>query len=530
MSDRRQMRVPSAPPATCPGCFAWGGQRFRGACRACYEFGRHHDQGECAGAACHRVLPLKKGYCRLCWAQASLEARGQVTVLAPYLAAVCHHQLFFADMRRAMMRRGDPPRRSYPRPRPPRPDCPTPAGVQPRLADPPPRELRGFDRRRRADLANPTLVRARQLARTIGEARGWTRWVAGDVDRALVIVLSGHNGSDGDTIRFSELFPVLRRYGLSVERTIEVLDHLGLFDDDRVPAFESWLQRKLADLAPGIRRDVEAWLRTLRDGGPRTRPRSLATVWAYLNEIRPVLVDWSARYDHLREVTHHDLLAAAERLHGSKRHHTLSVLRSLFRHCKKTGAIFRDPAARVRVGRQDYGVILPLLPEQISEATDAAATPAARLALALAAVHAARPKAIRDLQLGDVDLGNRRLVIAGRVHPLDDLTRHVLLAWLAYRRRRWPNTANPHLLLSQQSAMETGPVSRPWMTEAFRGLGATLERLRVDRQLDEALAHGPDPLHLAAVFGLDDKTAIRYAHAARQLLTSAAEHQPATEP
>jgi integrase len=467
------------------------------------------------------VLPLKKGYCRLCWAQASLAAQGQVTVLAPYLAAVCYHQLFFADMRRAMMRRGDPPRRTYPRPRPPRPDRPTPAGVQLRLVAPPPRDLRGFDRRRHADLANPTLVWAQQAARTIGEARGWTCWVAGDVDRALVIVLSDHTADD--TIRFSELFPVLRRYGLSVERTIEVLDHLGLFDDDRVPAFESWLQRKLADLPPGIRRDVEDWLRTLRDSGPRSRPRSLATVWAYLNEIRPVLVDWSARYNHLREITRDEVVAVAESLHGSKRHHTLSVLRSLFRHCKKTGAVFRDPAARVRVGRQPYGLILPLRPEEIGEATDAAATPAARLALALAAVHAARPKAIRDLQLADVDLGNRRLVIAGRVRPLDDLTRHVLLAWLAYRRGRWPNTANPHLILSQQSAMEAGPVSRPWMTEAFRGLGATLERLRVDRQLDEALARGPDPLHLVAIFGLDEKTAIRYAHAARQLLESQAE-------
>ena len=47
---------------------------------------------------------------------------------------------------------------------------------------------------------------------------------------------------------------------------------------------------------------------------------------------------------------------------------------------------------------------------------------------------------------------------------------------------------------------------------------ATLERLRVDRQLEEALTHGPDPLHLAVVFGLDEKTAIRYATAARQLL------------
>jgi hypothetical protein len=41
---------------------------------------------------------------------------------------------------------------------------------------------------------------------------------------------------------------------------------------------------------------------------------------------------------------------------------------------------------------------------------------------------------------------------------------------------------------------------------------------RVDRQLEEALVHGPDPLHLAEVFGLDEKTAIRYANSARALL------------
>jgi hypothetical protein len=52
---------------------------------------------------------------------------------------------------------------------------------------------------------------------------------------------------------------------------------------------------------------------------------------------------------------------------------------------------------------------------------------------------------------------------------------------------------------------------------------ATLERLRVDCQLDEALASSPDPLHLAAAFGLDEKTAIRCADAARQLLESSAE-------
>ncbi|SEH01752.1 hypothetical protein SAMN05444920_1221, partial [Nonomuraea solani] len=97
--------------------------------------------------------------------------------------------------------------------------------------------------------------------------------------------------------------------------------------------------------------------------------------------------------------------------------------------------------------------------------------------------------------------------------------------WLDYRRTRWPNTANPHLLINQLSALGTGPVSKIYFAKKLRGQAATLERLRVDRQLEEALTHGPDPLHLAAVFGLDPKTAIRYAENARVLLATAAEEQ-----
>ena len=144
-------------------------------------------------------------------------------------------------------------------------------------------------------------------------------------------------------------------------------------------------------------------------------------------------------------------------------------------------------------------------------------------------MHAARVKAIREIRLDDVDLGNRRIVIGGRARPLDDLTRQVLLEWLAHRGARWPSTANPHLLVNQQSANGTGPVSTSYFaTTALRGKAATLERLRVDRQLQEALACGPDPLHLAAMFSLDPKTAIRYAENARQLLiTAAEEYDPA---
>ncbi|WP_351232167.1 hypothetical protein [Streptomyces sp. NPDC002133] len=49
-------------------------------------------------------------------------------------------------------------------------------------------------------------------------------------------------------------------------------------------------------------------------------------------------------------------------------------------------------------------------------------------------------------------------------------------------------------------------VSGWWIKHDLHGQNATLERLRVDRQLEEALVHGPDPLHLAKVFGLEEKT------------------------
>jgi hypothetical protein len=77
----------------------------------------------------------------------------------------------------------------------------------------------------------------------------------------------------------------------------------------------------------------------------------------------------------------------------------------------------------------------------------------------------------------------------------------------------------------QKSTVKTGPVSTLSGKKELRGKTATLERLRVDRQLKEALDHGPDPLHLASMFGLDPKTAIRYAKNAHLLLITTTEEQ-----
>ncbi|PWI07321.1 hypothetical protein DIZ27_28030 [Streptomyces sp. NWU339] len=494
-------------------------------CRGCYTYGQQHAVGECVG--CRRQVPVddKYGYCRLCRARASwaIKASGKASVIEPYLRRMTCQQLFFANLQRPKNggpRVGKAGRRVL-KPPLPEPHRVITTSTQLTLFTVP-RDFRRFDRELHADLANPWLVRARQAARALGEARGWSRWITSDVNRALVIVLSGFR--EGEPIRYSELFPALRVRGLPVVRTAEVLDRLGLFVDDRAPAVDRWLEQKRDGMAPGIHRAVEAWVRTLLDGGPRSEPRSRHTAWAYLGEIQPVLLEWSGRYDHLREVTRQDIIAARDAATGKQRESRIVALRSLFRQAKKNGQIFRNPTIRIRVPRQADGVIQALDQADVDQViTTATTTPDLRLIIALAAVHAARPKTIRTMLLDDVDIGNRRITVGGHVRPLDDLTRRALLDWLDYRRSRWPTTANPHLLIPQKTAVELGPAGKLWTTRATRNLTATLERLRVDRQLEEALTHGADPLHLALVFGIDEKTAIRYADSARALLGEAAE-------
>jgi hypothetical protein len=64
-------------------------------------------------------------------------------------------------------------------------------------------------------------------------------------------------------------------------------------------------------------------------------------------------------------------------------------------------------------------------------------------------------------------------------------------------------------------ALGTGPVSASYLDRHQRGI--SLEHIRRDRILHEALATGADPLHLALVFNINHTNAIAYASAARNL-------------
>jgi hypothetical protein len=511
------------PVGSCPDCLSWGSSYgSQSYCRACYDFTRRYDRGECAG--CRRIIAVKKGHCRLCWLQAGITASGQRRITPADFRPGSDQQLSFAGMNRIGHAGPRPGARAAALFQPSAPG----GGTQLQLGIP--GESRHFDKAHwvASAITGQALQQTRRIAAELAATRGWNTRIVTETGRALAVVLADH--IPGDMISWSGLSPALHSRDLSVTRTAEILGLAGLLDDDRVPSFTSLIQARLAVLPAPMAADVGHWLRTRSEGGPRSRPRNEHTVRMNLNRVHPLLLEWARRYVHLREVTTADVITATGPLSGSRRRQTLTALRSLFGHCKKTGRIFRDPASGVHDGQRPLILIQPLQPAEIDQATAAAVTPAARLAVALAAVHAARPKTIRELHLGDVDPGNRRLVITGRARPLDDLTRRLLLAWLQHRGRRWPGTANPHLIINQQTAMTTRSVSENWLTETCRGLTATLERLRVDRQLEEALTRGADPLHLAAVFGIDDTTAIKYATIARQILETAAEHHAAGSP
>ncbi|MFY1632384.1 integrase [Solwaraspora sp. WMMB335] len=514
---------------TCAACLAWGLTFAQGVCLACYNFAapRHgHQAGECG--ACLRRERLKKGYCRLCWCQARTvrtvladDARSAV-VLAPYLRDIRHHQLFFADMDRRTAPPRAAPRRYGVKGRPLKPP-PLPAArpvtgwIQPPLLDAGVRSYRyaAIDLRHGAAPDNPWLAWALHLAHTNAEARGWAPVTRRGMQRVLVMLLADYQ--EGDLIRVSDFADIVVRRCTDLGYVIEILAAMAVVDDDRPAALEPWLHAKLADLAPPIQRDVLRWARVLRDGGPRTRARRVETVRGYVAATVPALTDWARHREHLREVTRDDVSTYLDTLHGNPRQTATTALRSLFGWAKHSNLIFRNPTARVRGPRVEDAIWQPLRPDELNQAVTAATTPQARLFLVLAAVHAARPGQIRAMHLDDVDLPGRRITIAGHDRPLDELTHHALLDWLDYRHRRWPNTANPHLLVSTESALRHGPVSHTWILN-MRGLTATIERLRIDRQLEEAIATGGDPLHIAAVFAVSEDTAIRYATNARILL------------
>jgi hypothetical protein len=362
--------------------------------------------------------------------------------------------------------------------------------------------------------ADPALRAAAARAAQLGEAYGWSPSTIRCALDGLMVLLDGRPA--GERVTITEIRARTPRH-TSAPRVAEILAGLDLLEDDSTPAIRSWIERRGGDLPSGFAGAVRAWLLVLLDGDARARPRSHASIYVYFAAVRPLIEHWSADRGHLREVTADDVRAVLDPLRGHQLRTTTVAVRSLFRFARKRGLVFANPAARLKA-TDPGGSLLPMTDAEIRAVEQAAASPAQRLIVALAAVHAARWAAIRDLTLDDLDLPNRRITIAGHRQRLDELTHRALRAWLGHRRATWPRTPNRHVLISGKTALESGPVSRGFLNWNLQRHGVSIERVRRDRVLHEALTARADPLHLALVFGISHTTASKYTLIACDLL------------
>ena len=515
--------VPRSPQRSCEHCDSWG---IRAICEGCSSW-RHpgHPVGDCT--RCGREgIPLLGGLCRACCLhidQHGPEARTQAWTqlwfggeLAPRLAVRSGTLGYVAPQQKARARAAAR--------RPPAPP------VSPHLAVPGQAVL--FDARRDWSCIAvgsldqlPSLTPAAQALlaefREHARAQGWDEEVRRLAARSLRIVLAWV-GADAPIHEADIRGISAGRPGTSARRMLQFLASRNLIIPDparEIDFHEQAIEHRLRGFPLGIAGELRRWVLVLRGEGRRQhRPMAFETIRKYLGYLYPVLTAWSGRVTSLREITPDDIRHVLRQRPGQPAQDLASALRSLFRALKQERLIFRDPTRGISVPAV-VRLPVPIATDRLRGLIDRAGGPMAQLTVALVAIHGLGKREVPRLLLADLDLPGGSLLIrrglARHTVYLDELTRTLAIAWLRERHRRWPATANPHLLISQQTAaMDTlPPISSMVMTDIFRPLGLTPSRLRQDRILDEA-RHTADPVHLMRVFGISAATAMKYVYAA----------------
>lgn len=525
---RRGRRVYRGPARSCQHCHAWGILRGR-LCRGCGNFAATNPTGRCR--VCRRAdLPVQDGVCRLCRKQAGLIAGpDNKTTVDLTVAARTGQQLFLAELARSVRLAGVRARRR-PVPSPP----PNPRGLpraapgwaQQLLFDWPRdcRHVSSLDPPRDRLLLQVLLAHAERLS----EHDGWPARTLAQVCRGLRMLAASHD--PGEPVHASTV-AAMSAHGVPTVRVLQVLASAGdgLIIEDRPDSLTVWIDQAFASLPPRIRQELDVWVGVLREGTTRRRARPRATVITQLAAARPFLLERTTSYATLRQVTRQDVTGW---LDGRKQPASdLSALRDLFGVLKTQRLVFADPTGRIRAAGPSPSTPAPLSPQALATLGQAARTdPVLRVVLALIGVQALHPHQARQLQLDHLDLPNRQLHLDTGSRPLDPFTADAIAAYLDHRRQRWPNTANPHLLLTRRTAHEHGPVSAYWLERRLDGLPVTLRQLREDRILEEASVTGGDPLHLTVMFGLTAKPALRYAQTVRPQSAEAHQRSEPTGP
>jgi hypothetical protein len=288
---------------------------------------------------------------------------------------------------------------------------------------------------------------------------------------------------------------------------IDVATAAGIMLDDRQPAIHAWFNTTTSTLPSPMLEEVTEWFEVMLHGStttPRRRPRSEQTARLNLRWAMPALTAWADQgHTSLREITFQDVRDVLPPA-GNPRSTMGQGLRSILTLLKARKVLFINPIARVRTGGHERRDPLPAHAKRIRESL-LSHDPACAALTALATFHGLRAGDLRNMHL--VDLADGRLQLNNRTILLAEPVRVRLAAWLDYRTRRWPHTANPHVFLNHRNATRTERVGGRWLTLK---IGIPVQTLREDRILHEAHTTGGDVRRICDLFGLTVEGALRY--------------------
>ncbi|MBL1100991.1 hypothetical protein [Streptomyces coffeae] len=235
---------------------------------------------------------------------------------------------------------------------------------------------------------------------------------------------------------------------------------------------------------------------------PRVKARPHLWMQRMMTNALPALRTWADQdKDSLRSITRADVLAVLADS-GTPRVDMLQGLRHILRSLKNQRVIFTDPTIRIFCGMPSTTIPLPVEPDGLRRILHGQEAPsAARLG------HLPRARLWATAQAKDHRPARWAAVSAEPHCSLAEPVRTRLAAYLDYRNRRWPHTANPYLFVSQTTGCGVEPVSSIWINDV---LGMPTSRLREDSLLHKAKATGGDPRRICDLFGLSVGAALRY--------------------
>lgn len=511
---------PGAPQRleSCRDCLAFGVLRtYNWRCWTCRGWHARYPKGHCPYCGRDQVPIGKAGACRLCWEQARrLKEPGRPVDLAG--ANHFGQQLFLANITA-------PPRTSK---QPSSAAPPRPAAHHGHAASFTPVRMRQdplfylapnlIVLQTRAKVPDTSFAKyCDAVLHEHAGRHGWSVKLVNDVKRSLKLI-QALQGTPGAPFLASEV-AALRRHGVTVQSTLDVLAAADLLIDDRVPAIRRYFATHTAGLPATTTRQLQYWFTVMLDGSDRP-PRHIArhpdTIRIHLHAMLPALRTWTAAgHDSLAGIDSQDVTGVLPPP-GPGRVLTEVALRSLFDVLKTGKHIFANPMRGLPISKINQTIPLTMDTDAIRAALNSP-DPAAALAVAFVAFHALTQPQLRHMMLTDIHDG--RLHIDGRTIPLAGPVQVRLAAYLDHRSKTYPGSINPHLLINRRNAPRLTPVGHqfPWT-----GLGLRPQMLREDRILQEIHATGGDVRRLCDLFGLSVDTALRYA--------STLEHPHLTQP